>query len=154
MSLLRFLIMAHQTKNAYIDMDGCLLHRMPIPAHVPPEQALEYWMANLCATRVIKRRLVLLYVLRAMGVRLHVWTNRSPQHEAVTRQSFGRHYYRLFATTHYGAGQKRHYPRCGPCMDDEAKNVGAYPGDLLVKAPPHGRDLLTLWTPPDEKDSK
>lgn len=153
MKLLRFLIMAFRTKNAYIDMDGCLLHRMPIPAHVTPAEALDYWMANLCETRLIKRRLVLLYVLRAMGVQLHLWTNRSPQHEPVTRGSFGRHY-RLFSSHHYGAGQKRHHPRCGPCMDDEEKNVGAYPGDLLVKAPPHGRDLLTLWTPPEEKDLK
>lgn len=153
MRLIRFLIAAITYGNVYVDMDGCLLHRMPIPPHVPPSEALDYWMANLCQTRLIKRRLALLYVLRAMGVKLHVWTNRSPQHEAVTRDSFGKHY-RLFSSHHYGAGKKRQYPRCGPCIDDEEKNVGAYPGDLLVKAPPHGRDLLTLWTPPEEKDSK
>ena len=148
MKLLRFFIAALKHRHVHVDMDGCLVHRMPIPAHVPPEQALDYWMQHLCATKVIKSRLALLYFLRAIGVQLHVWTNRSPQHEPATRQALGRHY-TLFTTHHYGAGQKKHLPRLGPCIDDEERNIGAHPGDLLVKAPPHGRDLMSLWTPPE-----
>ena len=146
MKLLRFLSDARRYGNAYIDIDGCLLHKMPIPEHVPASEALDYWMANLCATKVVWRRLLLLYFLKLLGVRLHLWTNRSPQHEAVTRASFGRHY-ALFDTYHYGAGTKKHLQRFGPCMDDEARNIGTMFNDMLVKPTRCGRDLLSLWRP-------
>lgn len=146
--VLRFVWAARKHGHAYIDIDGCLLHRMPIPAHVPPDQALDYWMTNLCKTRVIRSRLVLLYLLRALGVKLHVWTNRSAHHEPVTRLSLGRHY-RLFSDLFYCGGHKRLVQRRGPCMDDEERNLGGHPADLLVKAPPHARDLMSLWTPPE-----
>lgn len=146
MGMLKFVLAAHRHGHAYIDMDGCMLHKMPIPEHVPAEQALAYWMANLCPTRLVMHRLVLIYILRAMGVQVHLWTNRSPQHAQVTQQSFGRHY-RLFASHHYGAGYKRHLQRQGPCMDDEERNIGDFDGDWQVKPVRCRRDLLSLWTP-------
>lgn len=146
MRLLKFIRAARKHGHAYVDMDGCLLHKMPIPAHVPPEQALAYWMENLCATKVVLHRLVLLYLLRALGVRVHLWTNRSPEHEPVTRASLGRHY-ELFASHHYGAGRKRQLTRLGPCMDDEARNIGTVFDDWQVTPTRCRRDLLSLWKP-------
>lgn len=146
MRLLKFIVAARRHGHAYIDIDGCVLHKMPIPAHVPPEQALDYWMENLCETKVILHRLAFLYLLKAIGVKLHLWTNRSPQHEPVTRNSFGRHY-RLFASHHYGAGQKKHLARLGPCIDDEQRNIGTVFDDLLVKPSRCRRDLMSLWRP-------
>lgn len=146
MSLLKFIRNARQCGHAYIDMDGCLLHKMPIPSHVLPDQALDYWMANLCATRVVRHRLALLYVLKLLGVQLHLWTNRSPEHEPVTRASFGRHY-AVFVDHHYGAGKKRKVQRLGPCIDDEERNVGTDFQDLLVSPTRCKRDLLSIWRP-------
>ena len=146
-SLLDFVLEARRCGNAYVDMDGCLLHKMPIPPHIAPECALDYWMANLSPTRVVWTRLAFLYLLKAVGVKLHLWTNRSPQHEAVTRVSLGRHY-AMFSTHHYGAGQKRDVVRQGPCMDDEERNIGADFCDLLVRPTRCRRDLLSLWQPP------
>lgn len=146
MGMLRFILAAYKSGHAYIDMDGCLLHKMPIPSHVPAEQALNYWMVNLCPTRVVLHRLAFVYFLKALGVQVHLWTNRSPEHEQVTRESFGWHY-GLFASYHYGAGYKRHVRRQGPCMDDEDRNVGDVDGDWQVTPVRCDRDLLSLWTP-------
>lgn len=146
MAFFRFFRDALSTGHVYVDIDGCLLHKMPIPDYVPPNRALDYWMRNLCVTKVIWKRLVLLYFLRLLGVRLHLWTNRSPQHEPVTRRSLGRHY-RMFTSHGYWAGQKRHYYRRGPCIDDELRNIGTQYADLLVAPPKCRRDLLSLWKP-------
>jgi hypothetical protein len=153
--LVLFVLDACRRGHVYVDMDGCLLHKMPIPGHIPPEGALDYWMKNLGPTGVVKRRLAFLYFLKILGVELHLWTNRSPQHELVTRASLGRHY-AMFASCHYGAGKKREVQRLGPCIDDEERNVGSDFHDLLVSPTRCERDLLGLWTPPaiDAPDSK
>lgn len=129
---LRFLLRAICCRAAYIDMDGCLLQRMRVPEAVPSEQRLAYWTENLCVTPVVRRRLALLYVLRLLGVRLHVWTNRSAQHRDVTWAALGAHR-RLFSGAYFLSGTKGEMTRTGPCMDDQEKYVGAVPGDLLVE---------------------
>lgn len=130
--LLHFIRSARRYGHAYIDLDGCLLQRMPMPGGMTPDEALAYWMANLCVTPIVWRRLALLYVLRLLGVRLHVWTNRSPQHGEVTRAALGRHI-RLFHSTLLCGGHKLRVVRMGPCMDDQRKYVGHVAGDYLVK---------------------
>ena len=132
MRLLKFIANAHKHGHAYIDMDGCLLRRMLVPSSVLPSQALDWWMKNLSATAIVKRRLILLYVLKLLGVQLHIWTNRSPQHEALTRKAFGRHIW-LFSSMSFAAGKKRALPRLGPCIDDEESNIGTLFYDLLVR---------------------
>lgn len=71
-------------------------------------------------------------MLRVLGVRLYVWTNRPPQHEPITRQALGRHAW-LFTGMHHLDGKKHLLCRAGPCMDDQAKYVGTQYADLLVK---------------------
>lgn len=129
--MLRFFLSAVRTRRAYIDLDGCLLERLIIPKNVPKENALEWWKANLCPTRIIRRRLFLLYVLRSCGVRLIVWTNRAPYHDSVTRAALGRHAH-LFAEWLYMEGNKHATTRVGPCMDDDARFIGNRFADLLV----------------------
>lgn len=129
--MLRFFLSAVRCRCAYIDLDGCLLERLVIPKSVPKEEALEYWKANLCPTRIIRHRLLLLYVLRSCGVRLIVWTNRAPYHDKVTRAALGRHA-GLFSGWLYMEGNKHRVFRCGPCMDDDAKFIGKAFADLLV----------------------
>jgi len=130
-NLLRFILCAWRSGHAYIDMDGCLLEKMPMPSGMPKPDALAYWVANLKPTPIVRQRLWVLYLLKGLGVRLYAWTNRWPAHEAVTRQALGRHA-RLFSAMYYLAGHKETTPRHGPCMDDDARYVGAVCGDLLV----------------------
>lgn len=151
MRAIQFVLSARKHGHAYIDMDGCLLHKMPIPAHVPPEQALDYWMANLCKTDVVLHRLALVYLLKALGVQVHLWTNRSPEHESVTRASLGRHY-ALFSSYHYGAGSKRQVTRLGPCMDDEERNIGTVFKDWRCAPTRCKRDLMSVWQPNDKQE--
>lgn len=123
LNTLKFVLSAVWYGHAYIDMDGCLLHRFRCPPGSYGEFALQWWMDNLRPTPIVYPRLVLLYVLRALGVRLHIWTNRSPQHKPVTRTALGRHVW-LFDTQVYGAGQKAGAVLLlGPVMDDQPKYV-------------------------------
>ena len=131
MKTLLFILHAVRSGHAYIDMDGCLLRRMPVPAWVPPEEALDWWIANLTPTPIVKRRLALLYLLRFCRVRLYIWTNRGGRHHPVTALALGWHLW-LFEDWLYMDGQKHRIPRRGPCMDDQAKYV-CERGDLLVK---------------------
>lgn len=126
-----FITRAVQCRSAYIDMDGCLLRAISIPAHIPPQDRLIWWLANIRTTTIVRRRLPLLYVLRAMGVRLYVWTNRPECLKAMTWSALGVHRW-LFSGSYFMAGQKRYVPRAGPCIDDEARHVDFARGDLLV----------------------
>lgn len=131
MGMIRFILCALWYRVAYIDLDGCLLHRLSVPAEVPRGQALQWWMDNLCPTPIVRKRLALLYFLRRCGVRLYIWTNRSPRHEQLTRDALGEHG-KLFSGAHFLAGHKNKIPRIGPCMDDQDNNVGGHRGDVLV----------------------
>lgn len=126
-----FIARAVQCRSAYIDMDGCLLRAISIPAHIPPRDGLTWWLANIRATTIVRRRLLLLYVLRAVGVRLYVWTNRPECLKAMTWSALGVHR-RLFSGSHFMAGQKWRVPRSGSWIDDEARHVDSARGDLLV----------------------
>jgi len=135
MNVLRFILSAIYLRCAYIDLDGCLLHRMRCPPELKlrGEAALEWWTANLCPTPIVIRRLILLYILRLAGVRLYIWTNRSPKHEKVTRQALGRHMW-LFSSWFYLSGGKHKFRLWGPCMDDQEKYVkGGRGWSLLVE---------------------
>lgn len=132
MNIMKFLFFAWLHRHAYIDLDGCLLQRMVMPGGMTMEQALVYWAANLGPTPIVRRRLVLCYMLRLLGVRLYVWTNRWPQHEGITRQALGRHAW-LFSGMYFMQGKKSACVRNGPCMDDDKRWVGSRPGDLLVE---------------------
>lgn len=129
-SLPGFIARALKSRCAYIDMDGCLLRPMKVPDRILPAKRLDYWTRNLCATPVVKRRLPLLYLLRAMGVRLY-WTNRAPQHKALTFAALGVHARLFSATTFFMAGAKDKVKRVGPCIDDDARYV--FQGDLWVR---------------------
>lgn len=133
MKLLKFIASAWLHRHAYIDLDGCLLRKMKMP-RMPggPDAALAYWGANVAPTPIVRKRLVLCYVLKLLGVRLYIWTNRWPQHDAVTRQALGRHMW-LFSGTYYMEGKKATIARLGPCMEDQKKFLGTKYADLLVE---------------------
>lgn len=133
MNLLCFIFSAWLHKCAYIDMDGCLFKRMRCPLGMGANAALAWWGANLAPTPIIRRRLVLLYMLRLLGVRLYIWTNRWPQHKNLTRQALGRHAWLFDPQWLFFEGAKQDFYRCGPCMDDQKKYVGTKYADLLVK---------------------
>lgn len=122
MNALKFMISAWYFGRAYIDLDGCLLHRMRCPESVPASDRLIWWTANLKPTPIVYPRLVLLYVLRVLGVRLQIWTNRSGQHMAVTEQALGRHMW-LFDDGWFCDGKKDEARLWGPVMDDQQKYV-------------------------------
>lgn len=146
MSTLRFIWDAWLGGYAFIDMDGTILKKFRLPGGdeclvgdsrtlLNGMSALEWWKANLQPTAVIKRRLPLLYLLKALGVKLIVWTNRCPQHETVTRKALGVHA-RLFNHMLFYDGQKG---KCnwllGPVLDDDPKYLPCGTGrGLLVKS--------------------
>lgn len=134
MRTLRFILSAFWHGYAYIDLDGCLLKRFRCPGGVDAMHALDWWRANLQPTPIVYQRLVLLYILRLLGVKLAIWTNRQPYHEKVTREALGRHMW-LFSFQFYCAGQKHKGPRLGgPVMDDQEKYLKCGTGfNLLVE---------------------
>lgn len=73
----------------------------------------------------------MLYVLNALGVRLFLWTNRSPEHKYVTMKSFGKHW-ALFDDAFFHSGTKILASVPGPIMDNEEKYMLCSKYDGLV----------------------
>jgi hypothetical protein len=130
---LKFIFDAVKYGRAYIDVDGTILKKFPVPDYVDADRKLKWWKDNLAPTAVIRRRLPLLYLLRALGVKLIIWTNRSPQHEYVTRKALGRHA-NLFSLFQMYDGQKDINHPMGPVMDDQEKYINKTFNGLLVEA--------------------
>lgn len=143
MRVIKFILTAWWLKYAYIDLDGCLLKRFRITRR-PSEMeirhfgsyinwALDEWTRTLRPTPIVIRRLVLLYILKALGVRLFVWTNRPPQHERITHLALGKHVW-LFDAFYHCAGAKDEMVLYGPVMDDQEKYLRCGIGwSLLVE---------------------
>ena len=133
---LKFICAAFDTGVVYVDCDGTLLKKFPVPEHISKhgaDLALLWWSFNLVPTPVIKRRLPLLYFLRLFGVRLVLWTNRGPQHRRVTLEALGSHVH-LFDTTRFRGGGKVLDRLDGPLIeDDERYLVCTHLPSLLVK---------------------
>jgi hypothetical protein len=130
---LKFIAAAYASGVAYIDVDGTILRRYSW--YGKQDMTLQLWMENLMPTRIIKRRLPLLYLLKWMGVRLVLWTNRPPELRWPTMLSLGRHIH-LFSRTEFHNG-KKYESVCylpGPIMDDgDFDNFSCYVGSLQVK---------------------
>lgn len=140
----RFIASAYGAGVAYIDVDGTLLRKC-----VLSDSNLEHWMDNLMPMPVIWRRLAVCYLLKWLGVRLVLWTNRPPEFRWGTMLSLGRHVYLFNSAQFHGSGKgpdgvipkpyKSKYdcmPEDGPVMDDgdfEKCNY-LYPGSLHVRA--------------------
>lgn len=128
--MMRFIFDAVRYRCAYIDLDGCILRRMRVKddaryIHFMSTQpgtnfdALLWWRENLTVRPLIKRRLPLLYLLKFLGVRLYIWTNRDFWlHSAVTFKSLGMHS-RLFFGHQFHDGTKIQTRVPGPVMDDQ-----------------------------------
>lgn len=131
--VLRFAIASLRDGMAYIDCDGCILKRFPVPEAV--EDKLAWWIANLAPTPRITSRLVFLWALRRLGVTLVLWTDRSPQHEPVTVAALGP-YAKLFQWMEFHGGVKKLNRRPqGPVMDDKPEYVAlGLGGGLLVES--------------------
>lgn len=136
MRTLRFIAAAFTAGVAYIDCDGCILKKMPVPSTVPMPYRLIWWKHNLAPTPVVKRRLPLLYFLRFFGVALVLWTNRSHHHRRITAEALGKHA-RLFESMRFRDGCKITDTLDGPVMDDDASYLTCTPNfhsNLLVKS--------------------
>lgn len=135
-ALLKFICAAFDAGVVYVDCDGTLLKKFPVPEHIHKHNAalaLLWWSFNLEATPVIKRRLPLLYFLRLFGVRLVLWTNRGPQHRSITLKALGVHLF-LFGATRFRNGCKVLDRLDGPVIeDDERYLVCTRLPSLLVK---------------------
>lgn len=93
---------------------------------------LLWWRENLTVRPIIKRRLPLLYLLRFLGVKLHIWTNRDHEkHFEVTRASLGRHAW-LFKTWEFYDGTKIQSRMPGPVMDDQEAYLACGTGASLL----------------------
>lgn len=134
--MIRFILDALHYGCAYIDLDGCLLVRMRCPRdqRLKGVEFLLWWRDNLTVRPLIKRRLPLLYLLRLLGVRLIVWTNRDfCMHWPVTVRSLGKHV-RLFADYEFHDGTKIQTRVPGPVMDDQKAYLACGKGrGYLVK---------------------
>jgi hypothetical protein len=134
MSTLRFIAAAFTAGVAYIDCDGCILKKFPVPSNVPMPYKLLWWTHNLEPTVVIRRRLPLLYFLYFIGVRLVLWTNREYSHCMITRQALGKHV-RIFSMLRFRGGTKILDRLDGPVMDDDRAYLPCGKGaGLLVKS--------------------
>lgn len=118
MQMIRFIIAAFTAGVVYVDCDGCVLKKFPVPDLVPRVFALLWWRIHLQPTKIVKRRLPLLYFLRLYGVRLVLWTNRMPRHRELTIESLGAHAW-LFDELRFRDGFKIQDRLDGPVMDDE-----------------------------------
>jgi hypothetical protein len=134
MQLFKFIAAAMRAGVAYIDCDGCVLKKFPVPESVSRPYKLLWWKYNLEPTPVVWRRLSLLYFLYFIGVRLVLWTNRDWSHRAVTVLALGKHI-RVFSVLRFRGGTKILDRLDGPVMDDDVAylSCGTGPG-LLVKS--------------------
>lgn len=135
-ALLKFLFSAYRAGVAYIDCDGCILKKFPVPSYVPKDQALEWWKTCLKPTAILRHRIALLYVLRFLGVRLILWTNRRPTHRPITYLALRAHW-SLFDhdEMHFCDGQKGSLFLEGPVMDDDPKYAAlGFGHNLLVES--------------------
>jgi hypothetical protein len=135
-AVLRFLFSAYRAGVAYIDVDGCVLKKFPVPSYVPKHESLNWWKEHLKPTQVVFSRIVLCYVLSAIGVRLILWTNRRPTHRPITYLALRSHW-KLFDwdEMYFCEGQKERVFLEGPVMDDDPKYVALGVGySLLVES--------------------
>lgn len=135
--MIKFIRAAFSAGVAYIDCDGCILKKFPVPDYIQQGiWRLLWWRQNLQPTPVIWHRLPLLYFLRLFGVRLVLWTNRGMQHRSVTTASLGKHI-RLFDEMRFRDGCKILDRLDGPVMDDDAAYFSCAPSShncLLVES--------------------
>jgi hypothetical protein len=132
-STLKFIAAAYASGVAYIDVDGTILRRYSWFGK--KDMSLDDWMRELMPTRVIRRRLPMLYLLKWMGVRLVLWTNRPPELRWPTMLSLGKHIH-LFSRTEFHNGKKYHTidQLNGPVMDDgDLYDYNCPVGSLQVK---------------------
>lgn len=134
MRVLRFIRSAMHYGKAYIDLDGCLLKRFRIPPglNLQGDENLIYWGEHLPVLPIIYPRLLLCYLLRLLGVRLIVWTNRwDPDHMCVTMESLGMHLW-LFDEIRLRTGNKFSDRLDGPVMEDQVKFAVCGKGNSLI----------------------
>lgn len=131
---LRFILSALWYGCAFIDLDGCILRRFHCPRDLGLKgiEWLLWWRENLPVRPLIKRRLPLLYLLKFLGVRLYVWTNRDMlMHYGLTIESLGKHT-RLFTNYNFYDGQKIMSRVPGPVMDDQPAYLACGKGSSLL----------------------
>lgn len=133
-AVIRFIFDALRYRCAYIDLDGCILRRMRCPQNIGLKgiEFLLWWRENLAVCPLIKRRLPLLYLLRLLGVKLVMWTNRDFfMHGTVTFKSLGIHA-KLFSEYKFYDGTKIESRVPGPVMDDQKAYLACGKGRGLL----------------------
>lgn len=109
-------------KTVYVDVDGTILESMKIPSGV--KNAFVYWNENLSVTKIIWSRILILAVLKLLGSKLVIWTNRSIIHADVTFKSLGMTK-NLFSEFYFYNGDKsKFYNKDMRLIDDDKKYLG------------------------------
>lgn len=145
---LLFALAALHARNAYIDFDGTLAHSVHVPAPTGADLGGDAWLQawqleinRMGRGRLVYTRLLFLLVLRLLGVRLHLWTNRGPAVRDATLLTLGL-WVRLFMTLGFYGQESNAMPdktasaaeHLGPLMDDMPKYVAlGKPGSMLVR---------------------
>jgi len=114
-------IQSAKNQIVYVDVDGTLLQSMRIPSDVTGNK-LNWWRENLKVTKPIFSRFVLCAVLKILGCKLIIWTNRFPEHRDVTLKGLGFAKI-LFSDFQFFGGKKVYSPEM--FVIDDAKYNGA-----------------------------
>lgn len=91
-------------RTVFVDMDGTILKAFEIPAYVTGNK-LMWWNQNLDVTDIILNRALYLVILKALGCKLVVWTNRPESKKDITIKALGI-FSALFSEFQFHAGKK------------------------------------------------
>jgi hypothetical protein len=124
-SMVKFILNAIG-KTIYVDVDGTILRNLAIPESVPAKEKFFWWKENLGKSDIIFSRLVLCIILRMLGCKLVIWTNRGEEHRDVTMQSLGFAKY-IFSNFEFHNGKKsKTYSADKIVIDDDARYKNNY----------------------------
>lgn len=140
-TLLITAIIVVRSITVLVDIDGTLLdashdvwfhHCVSLYGY---ERAVEMYRAIVDRDdlAINKSLLLKLYMLKACGFKLVIWTNRAPAQRAMTERNLGRHL-SLFSDPIYGAGHKENDIPEGwiHVIDNEPGNLSAGTSSTLI----------------------
>ena len=109
--------------TVYVDVDGTLMRSFEIPENVEGNKFL-WWNENLAPTKILYTRIFLCAILRMLGSKLIIWTNRSNAHKGMTIKSLGLAKF-LFSDFRFFEGEKKGtYNKNMFVIDDDKRYKG------------------------------
>lgn len=110
-------------QTVFVDVDGTILKSFKIPENVTGNK-LVYWNENLTKTSIIFSRIAICIILKIVGCKLVIFTDRGENHKNITIDALGI-FKNLFSDFQFYAGKKHNF--YNPEMfliDDNKKFVG------------------------------